>query len=326
MEPSKSPISDSKGGKYSNSGNPATPRGRRVGGWLGFTEYLPAFIGSALLSVLGRPQTLGGWVLAVVLILFIMASPVLVALRASRKSTQELLREQAAADARLQAQRSEAARSLEKVAHQEELLRLAKEHEERQKEFALKAQEDFACTMGSLIQPIADLLGAIGTDRTAQARKVNQGVLCERVISVVAGICGPTGQSRVALYMLDGSVFRLRKPSVGRGYEDISPVISPADSRYNSWMDLIHDRGGKIVPDVNDTALGLSLRANAVYKTFLNVTVYGNNHVFGLISVDAVEAGSLTELDLIKAQTFAKLLGAGLAIGLSSRITANQDR
>jgi hypothetical protein len=156
-------------------------------------------------------------------------------------------------------------------------------------------------------------MGARRPDRGE--RPVLQGQLRQAVVAVASELCGPE-RARAIFFELSGAVMR---PSAwaGRGDEPTMTFRRGADERSDAAFALLETRDYLFVPDIGgeDVPPGIDVDAEAVYRTFFSVAVAAGDTAFGLLTVDAVEAGSLDHGSLEVARALASLLASGLAVG-----------
>ena len=78
-------------------------------------------------------------------------------------------------------------------------------------------------------------------------------------------------------------------------------------------MDIIDTRDARLVENVDRSGLAGWTPGASEYKTFICAAVFAGERVFGILTVDSLRVGDLTDDDLDLARIFAQLLGTGLA-------------
>ena len=78
-------------------------------------------------------------------------------------------------------------------------------------------------------------------------------------------------------------------------------------------MDIINNRDARLVEDVDTAGLPGWTPGASEYRTFICAAVFAGRRVFGILTVDSLHPGDLSEDDLDMARLFAQLLATGLA-------------
>ena len=73
-------------------------------------------------------------------------------------------------------------------------------------------------------------------------------------------------------------------------------------------MDIIDTRDARLVEDVDPSDLAGWSAGASEYKTFICAAVFAGQRVFGILTVDSLHLGDLTDDDLDMARLFAHLL------------------
>lgn len=162
--------------------------------------------------------------------------------------------------------------------------------------------------LGTLVEPIAELISQLAATRSKPQRRELARSLTEKVVQAASAICGPNeiGATRAVFFRLQGGqlIFVTHHGRAPRPRHELpAAAVAVAQSRRNA-----------LIRDVATDAPDPSEFVGATYRTFLSCSVYSGNEVHGLLTVDAVKAGTLTKRDLRSALVLGHLLGAGLAL------------
>lgn len=164
--------------------------------------------------------------------------------------------------------------------------------------------------LGEVFTPLTDLCGRILTaDR--QQRELIRGQLTQAVVVAAAQLCGPHEETRAVFFHLEDDALR-PQTHAGRADRPQTTFIDNTDERGSAAHRLVRTRGFVYVPDVDEESRPeYRVSTNAPYKTFLSVAVSAGDRCIGLLSIDAVRAGSI----LPGAQRTATALAQLLAVG-----------
>jgi hypothetical protein len=173
---------------------------------------------------------------------------------------------------------------------------------------ALDATEELILVLGDAFEPIAEILGRIAAEPSRPVRRNLAHVLIQKIVDAAARICGPQerGQTRSTFFRLHGDALQFVTHG-GRGEKPRHERL-PVDA-----LELAKARGNVLIKDVADAPEGVDL-TDASYKTFVSCSVYAGDDVLGLLTVDAVDPGTLRKTDLRSALVLANMLGVGLAL------------
>lgn len=174
---------------------------------------------------------------------------------------------------------------------------------------AVEYRARLGLTLGEALTPIADLLGRIALTE-GEKRAVLQGQLRQRVVDAAAVLVS-ADRSRAVFFGLEGR--RLRAVAwAGRPEPPAQRLIRSGQSGELAYH-LLETHARVLVPDVT-VAGATPLDLDGVSATYLAASVYAMATNFGLLTVDAPEAGTLEESDLEIVGALAQTLAAGLAL------------
>lgn len=181
-------------------------------------------------------------------------------------------------------------------------------------QLAAEAVASYKVKVHDMLIPLTLTVGeAVGAARAADRREA-QVALRQITTSFAADYVGPE-RSRACFYQLAGSAPKRRvelKNWYGR-HKVPRPAFEEATARGRLVMEIVDGRDARLVPDVDAADLPGWSPGGSEYKTFLCAAVYAGRRVFGILTVDSLQPGDLTEDDLDLARLFAQLLGIGLA-------------
>lgn len=181
-------------------------------------------------------------------------------------------------------------------------------------QLAAESVAAYKVSVHDMLIPLSLTVGeAVGAQRAADRREA-QAALRQIAVAFAADYVGPD-RSRACFYQLTGSAPRRRvelKNWQGR-HKRPRPDFEESTPRGELVMDVMDHRDARLVPDVDAADLPGWAPGASEYKTFLCATVFAGRRVFGILTVDSLRPGDLTEDDLDLARLFAQLLGVGLA-------------
>jgi GAF domain-containing protein len=181
-------------------------------------------------------------------------------------------------------------------------------------QLAAEAVATYTLKVHDMLIPLALLVGEAVAAGRAGARKDAQSALRQMVVAFAAENVGPE-RSRACFYQLAGSAPRRHVDLRNwHGRHTVPRDRFTEDSpRGQLVMDIIRTRDARLVEDVDRAGLPGWSPGASEYKTFICAAVYAGDRVFGILTVDSLHAGDLTDDDLDLARLFAQLLATGLA-------------
>lgn len=173
-------------------------------------------------------------------------------------------------------------------------------------QLAIEYEARLAATLGDVVTPIASLLGSLG-DAALRERTIVAAQLTQAVVDAAARLCGAE-RTRSIYYTLSGDAL-VPSAWTGRADRPTRVFLRGRDDAGDVAHGLVEHRDSLLVTDV-----GPGGDATSEYRAFLSVAVFADGRAFGLLTVDAPDAGGLDETDLMVTRALAHLLGAGLAV------------
>lgn len=167
-----------------------------------------------------------------------------------------------------------------------------------------------------MLIPLALAVTDVLTTTGAAARREARQSLRQLTVGFAAERVGP-GRSRSCFYALETSpgtgerTLRLRAWH-GR-HTPPRPRFDPSDPQEAQAFALVDSLDSMLVPDVQETYLP-GWTGVAEYRTFIAVTVSAGETPLGLLTLDSLHPGDLSQEDLDLVRLFAQLLAAGLAV------------
>jgi hypothetical protein len=193
-------------------------------------------------------------------------------------------------------------------------LAAARRSRDAAEQLASEAVATYKVKVHDMLIPLSLTVGdAVGAHRAAERHDVQQ-ALRQMAVAFAAENVGPE-RSRACYYQLGGSAPRRhvdlknwhgRHKVPRRSFAEQSP-------RGALVMDIIAARDARLVENVDEADLGGWSSGASEYKTFICAAVFAGRRVFGILTVDSLRPGDLTEDDLDMARLFAQLLAIGLA-------------
>ncbi len=194
--------------------------------------------------------------------------------------------------------------------------RLAVERRTRDaaEQLASEAVAGYKIKVHDMLIPLALTVGeAVAASRTGQRRDA-QAALRQMAVAFAADNVGPE-RSRACYYQLAGSAPKRHVDLKNwHGRHKVPRASFTEDSPRGALvLDVITDRDARLVENVDTADLPGWSPGASEYKTFICVAVSAGSRVFGILTVDSLHPGDLTEDDLDMARLFAHLLATGLA-------------
>lgn len=191
-------------------------------------------------------------------------------------------------------------------------------------ELARTAVANYGLALRSVLIPLTDIFDRIVTAPNEAGRSEAKGAIKQAVVNSVVQFAGiPRARSCYFDYERDGKKARLAcRIYAGR---DSRPrtEFSSADPDHAEVFRLLESRQSELIENVdieNPPRFPLKKRD---YKTYISVPVATSVEIFGLLTLDALDAGKL-ELQHVKEMLLlAQLLGIALASDGSNRGSAN---
>lgn len=181
-------------------------------------------------------------------------------------------------------------------------------------QLASEAVATYKVKVHDMLIPLSLTVGeAVAAARTAERREA-QLALRQMAVAFAAENVGPD-RSRACYYQLSGSAPKRHvdlRNWHGR-HKVPRPSFAEDSPRGQLVMNMIDDRDARLVANVDEADLPGWSPGASEYKTFICAAVYAGRRVFGILTVDSLHPGDLSDDDLDMARLFAQLLATGLA-------------
>ncbi|MBA8795745.1 GAF domain-containing protein [Friedmanniella endophytica] len=180
-------------------------------------------------------------------------------------------------------------------------------------EAELEARVETRVALADLLDPMANLLGEL-----AGADAVGRRSLCAEAIQVIlsaaANYIGPDRSRASWFELLPGPPETLVPVrSLGRTGSAQTTFVAGTVAG-DATLAMVHENRSLICRDIDTEAPpGWDAERDRDYRTFISVSVFTNGVPYGMLTLDALEVGELTEDDLLTMTLLAKLLAAALA-------------
>jgi hypothetical protein len=179
-------------------------------------------------------------------------------------------------------------------------------------DLAVEYKARLGLTLGDAVTPLADLLGRINLAVDDERARL-LGQLRQRVVDAAGELCGPS-RARAVYFAAQEDVL---VPEAWAGRSEYPGIrFVKTDPTGLAAHQLVEGHRRVLVEDARDSPVGAVMSHGSHGGTFLAVAVYAGDNEFGMLTVDAPEAGALSQSDLDIAGALAQILGAGLAAGV----------
>src|SRR5512132_4712546 len=191
---------------------------------------------------------------------------------------------------------------------------LRQETETRSAEtLAIETDAKLRLVVGDVVTPIAEVVGRVHQTSGSAEGDSLRGQLKQLVVEAAASLCDGE-RARAVFFQLERGEMRAAA-WFGRGDQPTTVFTDrPDDRRGQEALLLVRFHDYLLVDDVRAEELprGAEARPGASYRSFISVAVFCGEQSFGMLSVDAPEAGAFDETDLNVMRAMAQMLGAGL--------------
>jgi transcriptional regulator with GAF, ATPase, and Fis domain len=169
--------------------------------------------------------------------------------------------------------------------------------------------------IADVIRPLAETLAKMPSLSKAEKRQQCESMK-RGVVDAVAELLGPERSRAGWFEYRDERVPRLVPVAeLRRGRADPQRTEFVAGTAEgDAALALLEDDSTRFCPDVElEPPPGWSSEAHSDYRTFIAAAVVAEGRKFGMLTLDALEPGDLTENDVYSMSLLAKLLAAALA-------------
>jgi hypothetical protein len=179
------------------------------------------------------------------------------------------------------------------------------------RDLATKAVADYKLQVHDMLIPLSTLVTDILVE-TGQGRRNGQHTLRQLVVDLAAQNIGPERTRACFFEFSDGPPRMLTRPNWHGRNQNPRPCFQENTPEGNYVFSTVDRRGWILVKDV-DTAQLPGWTGKAEYKTFICVTVCSEKHIYGMLTLDSLQAGDLNDDDLLLMRLLAQLLATGLS-------------
>jgi len=177
------------------------------------------------------------------------------------------------------------------------------------------ARIDTRIQIADVLRPLAETLAKMPS--LTRAEKLQQCESMKRgVVDAAAELLGPERSRAGWFEFRDGRQPRLVPVAdLRRGRSDPQRTEFVAGTpEGDAALELLENDTTRFCPDVDlEPPPGWTSEAHTVYKTFISAGVVADGRKFGMLTLDALEPGDLTDNDVYAMSLLAKLLAAALA-------------
>jgi GAF domain-containing protein len=169
-------------------------------------------------------------------------------------------------------------------------------------------------TMNDALDPIVRQLGRVATAASKHEREALREAAIPMVLDSAAHLVG-SGRIRACLFRFAPGTPRVLVPAQYSGrVDDPLEVIAEGTAEGDMVFGMIRRNQHLFCPDLDaDSPLGWRITAPQTYKSFAAVPVAAGQNAFGMLMVDALEAGGVGRSDV----PLVRLLGGLLAVALA---------
>ncbi len=176
-------------------------------------------------------------------------------------------------------------------------------------QIAIDAEEVLGTALNGAFAPITSYLGEMADASGRSARATIAGKLRQAVVEAAVLLTVPGARS--AFYRADSHHKRLsREAYAGRSTLPRTEFLSGTDDG-DVVLDLV-DRGDLVFIEDTDADPLVTPTAPGDYRTVIAVAVTAGSQKLGMLTVDAIDVGDLSQIDVELVRVLANLLGSGL--------------
>lgn len=184
---------------------------------------------------------------------------------------------------------------------------------------ARAAQEEFKVAVFDQLAPLARELSKMAKEQPAK-RRGRLSATVHACVAAASGLAGASTRTRATYFKRakrSGRDAFVPDASVGRGDSPQSEFVKGNGSTEGDavWTAAERDEPRFVVDVLADPPPGWDRGKRRAYRTFITVPVRSGDALVGLLTVNAVNPGELTENDVSTMQIIAALLGT--AIGMA---------
>ncbi|WP_322919999.1 GAF domain-containing protein [Nocardioides renjunii] len=190
----------------------------------------------------------------------------------------------------------------------------AKRRERSSEQRELDARTDTRATINDALDPVLRILGEISAERSKPAREQLIAQAIPFVLTAASNLIGSERSRACWFELTDGDPPSL-VPRLAAGRSG-SPTttFTPGDPAGEAAIAMVLRGENLLCPDIDtDPPPGWDTTKPRDYKTFISISVATADTAYGMLTLDALEAGALTNDDLHMLGLMASALAAALA-------------
>lgn len=180
----------------------------------------------------------------------------------------------------------------------------------------IEARVETRMAINDALDPVLRLLGRITATRDARARDTMAAQAVTLVLATASEFIGPP-RSRACWFRLEPGPPRRLLPveHAGRAGQPITMFVSGSTAGDAALSLVLGDDALRCEDVASAPPPGWSLQRDPDYRTFIAVAVAGADEAFGMLTLDALEPGTLSADD----EGLLRLMAGLLALALSQR-------
>ena len=216
----------------------------------------------------------------------------------------------------------------ERAVEEHERAVLSREEAGRQAiEVQINAETHVVMGLRARLSPVLYCLGKIAAASPGTQEAPFTGCLTQAIVAAAIDHRNPGVTRRSVFFSVKGDLMECVSYAGYEGQPDTGRTTfrnSPYDPVGQHMFRLLEQGETMLIRDVNAVNLPAKFPGRRSYQTMIAVAVMAGESPYGILTLDASEAGSLGQPDLEIMKTLASLLGVGLALGAYSNRPAVQ--
>jgi hypothetical protein len=205
---------------------------------------------------------------------------------------------------------------------------LSKEEAERQTtEVQITAEARLIFALRARLSPVLYCLGKIAAAASGTQVAPLIGSLTQAIVSAAIEHRDPAEPRRSVFFAAKGDLMECVSYAGYEGQQDAALTVfrnSPEDPVGQRMFRLLREREALLIPDVDAADLPVKFPSRRSYQTIIATAVMAGDSPYGILTIDAPQAESLSQPDLEIMKTLANLLGVGLAMAAQGNRLAVQ--
>ena len=191
----------------------------------------------------------------------------------------------------------------------------ARRKEATAEEREIEARVDTRVAMNDALDPILHLLGNLSLEPKKVIRNQLRAQVIPLVLKTAAEFIGPD-RARACWFKLEPGPPKRLDPTEFAGRAGApSTIFVAGNAAGDAAVDMVLADEERLVHDVeSDPPPGWDPSTNREYRTFIAVSVLAGDTAYGMLTLDALEAGSLTSEDMALLRLMARVLAVAVSI------------